>query len=216
MPVQTKPILIPIDVQMGFDFSPWTRRAPDTMESNGLALLAHWRANGWPIVHVRHSSTSASSPLHASHRGYAYRQGFEPKAGEPEIVKSVNSAFIGTDLSDRLEEMGRPPLVLFGVSGDMCVSTTARMAANLGHDVTVVSDACWCFDLPGSDGLVLKAEDVLAVHMATLAFEFCDVTTTSQMLAQHHSKWAISTGAVDASAMPSKETKASRSALRRA
>lgn len=187
MSSQAMPVLIPIDVQMGFDFPPWTRRAPDTMESNGHALLALWRTNGWPIIHVRHCSTSGNSPLHASHQGHAFRPGFEPKSGEPEIIKSVNSAFIDTDLAHRLEEMGKPPLVLFGVSGDMCVSTTARMAANLGYSVTVVSDACWCFDLPGASGAIFKAEDVLAVHMATLAFEFCEVVTTSQMLSQHHS-----------------------------
>jgi nicotinamidase-related amidase len=185
MSSQLVPVLIPIDVQMGFDFPPWTRRAPYTMESNGHALLALWRSNDWPIIHVRHSSISANSPLHASHQGHSFRPGFEPKWGEPEIVKSVNSAFIGTDLSERLDGLGRPPLVLFGVSGDMCVSTTARMAANLGYSVTVVSDACWCFDLPGAGGSILKAEDVLAVHMATLAFEFCDISTTSQMLANY-------------------------------
>jgi nicotinamidase-related amidase len=184
---KAEPILLPIDVQMGFDYAPWTRRAPDNMEANGQSLLAHWRNMGWPIIHVRHASKNQASPLHASHAGHAFRPGFEPRAGETEILKSVNSAFIGTNLSEQIEELWLRPLVMFGVSGDMCVSTTARMAANLGYDVTAVSDACWCFDLPGPNGSLLRAEDVLAVHMATLAFEFCAVKKTSEILSSGHS-----------------------------
>jgi nicotinamidase-related amidase len=181
------PILMPIDVQMGFDYPPWLRRAPDSMESNGRQLLAGWRLRGWPIIHVRHASNNPESPLHVSHAGHAFRPGLAPQQGEREIIKSVNSAFIGTNLPDLIAELGQPPLVMFGVSGDMCVSTTARMAANLGHQVTVVSDACWCFDLPAPDGRMLKAEEVLAVHMATLAFEFCAVKAASEILADLHS-----------------------------
>jgi nicotinamidase-related amidase len=176
------PVLMPIDVQMGFDYPPWLNRSPASMEQNGIALLSHWRAQGWPVVHVRHASRHAASPLHESHPGHAFRPGFEPQVGETVIKKDVNSAFIGTDLERRLNDMGKPPLVMFGVSGDMCVSTTARMAANLGFGVTVVEDACWCFDLPGRDGALIPAQTIHAAHMATLRFEFCKVETASVLI----------------------------------
>jgi nicotinamidase-related amidase len=178
------PVLLPIDVQMGFDFQPWGPRWPENMEGQGQRLLQHWRSMGWPVIHVHHASANSRSSLHVSHPGHDFRPGFAPQPGEPLITKNVNSAFIGTDLSDRLEALGRPPLVMFGVSGDMCVSTTARMASNLGYDVTVVSDASWCFDLPGPSGEVIDARTVHAVHMATLAFEFCQVSVTADLLAR--------------------------------
>ena len=81
--------------------------------------------------------------------------GFEPQGGEPLVTKSVNAAFIGTDLDLRLRRLGVEQVVLFGLTTDMCVSTTARVAANLGYRTVVVGDASACFDLPGADGRMI-------------------------------------------------------------
>jgi hypothetical protein len=67
--------------------------------------------------------------------------------GEPVVAKSVNAAFIGTDLDLRLRRLGAQQLVVFGISTDMCVSTKIRVGANLGWRMMLVEDACDCFDL---------------------------------------------------------------------
>lgn len=72
-------------------------------------------------------------------------------------------------------------IILFGLTSDMCVSTSARMASNLGWQVIVVEDACDCFNLPGLTGEI-PASLSHDVHMATLAYEFCMVTRTSTVL----------------------------------
>ena len=64
------------------------------------------------------------------------------------VTKSVNSAFIGTDLDLQLKRLGAKHVVAFGISTDMCVSTTIRTGANMGWDMILVPDACDCFDLP--------------------------------------------------------------------
>ena len=125
------------------------------MESNGQRLLAAWRGSGLPLIHVRHDSVVAGSSLAPGHPGNAFRDGFEPLAGEVVVSKSVNAAFIGTDLDLRLRRIGVDTVVLFGISTDMCVSTTARVASNLGYRTVVVGDACACFDLPDGDGRVM-------------------------------------------------------------
>ena len=121
--------LIPIDVQRGFDYPPWGRRDNTQMERHGRALLDAWRSAGWPLIHVRHDSVVPGSSLSPAHPGNAFRDGFEPLPGEPLVSKSVNAAFIGTDLDLRLRRLGVDCLVLFGISTDMCVSTTSANSA---------------------------------------------------------------------------------------
>jgi nicotinamidase-related amidase len=170
--------LVPIDVQRGFDHPQWPKRNNPAMEANGQRLLAAWRAAALPLIHVRHDSIQPGSSLRPDHPGNAFRPGFEPLAGEAVVGKSVNAAFIGTDLDLRLRRLDIRQLVLFGISTDMCVSTTARVAANLGYEVIVVGDACACFELEG-----IAADEIHRAHLATLNFEFAQVVTTDELVA---------------------------------
>jgi nicotinamidase-related amidase len=180
-------VLIPIDVQCGFDFPPWPPRNNPAMESNGLRLLAAWRRAGLPLIHVRHDSVVDGSTLAPGHPGNAHREGFAPLEGEALVAKSVNAAFIGTDLDLQLRRLGIDTVVLFGISTDMCVSTTARVAANLGYRTVVVGDACTCFDLKDADGSVngsvICADDIQRAHLATLRAEFAEVVDTDDVAA---------------------------------
>ncbi len=173
-------VLIPIDMQRAFDAPPWPPRWNDKVDENGRALLAAWRAAGAPIIHVRHDSVQPESTLAPGRLGNAFREEFEPRAGEPVVSKGVNAAFIGTDLDLRLRRLGATGIVLFGISTDMCVSTSVRVGANLGWKVTLVEDACDCFELPDAAGGVVSARDVHRAHVATLGFEFAEVVTTDE------------------------------------
>ena len=175
-------VLLPIDMQRAFDTSPWPRRWNGQVDANGLALLAAWRQAERPIIHVRHDSVQPGSTLASGTPGNAFRPGFGPLEGEPLVAKSVNAAFIGTDLDERLRALGAKHVVAFGISTDMCVSTTVRVGANLGWDMILVPDACDCFDLPdpSGNGWIL-AEDVQRVHVATLAYEFCRLASTTEL-----------------------------------
>jgi len=175
-------VLLPIDMQRAFDGAPWPRRWNQQVDKNGLALLARWRAAGRPIIHVRHDSIVQGSSLAPASEGNRFRPGFEPVTGEALVTKSVNSAFIGTDLDLRLRRLGARHVVAFGISTDMCVSTTVRTGANMGWDMVLAADACDCFDLPDADGSVIPAETVQAAHVATLGFEFCKVVATQDLL----------------------------------
>lgn len=183
MKLDKRTVLIPIDVQRGFDYPPWGRRDNPAMEANGRRLLAAWRGSGRPLIHVRHDSVVDGSTLHPSHPGNAFRDGFEPLAGETAIGKSVNAAFIGTDLDLRLRRLGATSMALFGISTDMCVSTTARVASNLGYRTIVIGDACACFDLPDGLGGTIAAEDISRAHLATLRAEFAEVIDTDAAVA---------------------------------
>ena len=174
-------VLLPIDMQQGFDAPPWPRRWNDQVDANGLALLEAWRAAGRPIIHVRHDSVQPGSSLAPGTPGNAFRSGFEPLKGEPLVTKSVNSAFIGTDLDLRLKRLGAKHVVTFGISTDMCVSTTVRTGSNMGWDMILVPDACDCFDLPDGQGGTIAAEDVQRAHVATLGFEFARIMNSAEL-----------------------------------
>jgi nicotinamidase-related amidase len=174
--------LIPIDMQRGFDLPPDRPLSNPGLDANGRRLLAHWRGHGWPIVHVKHDSIHAESNLRPGHPGNAMREGFEPLPGEPLIGKSVNCAFVGTDLELRLRRLKVERVVLFGLYADMCVSTTARIAANLGFETIVVADACASIDLPGLDGVMLPGETIFRAHLATLNAEFAQVVATADLV----------------------------------
>lgn len=175
--------LILIDVQQGFDNPRWGIRNNPQAEHNMGGLLSAWRENSWPVIHVCHSSTEPDSPLRADAPGHQFKDFVQPQAQEPIFEKNVNSAFIGTELHDYLTRYGFQNLVMVGLTTDHCVSTSVRMAANLGYQVTLVSDATATFDRISPDGQHFSAEEIHQVHLASLNQEFCQVQTTQQVLA---------------------------------
>jgi nicotinamidase-related amidase len=94
----------------------------------------------------------------------------------------VNSAFIGTQLQVYLNVKLIKHLVIVGLTTDHCVSTTTRMAGNLGFKVTLVGDATATFDREGPDGQYFSADEIHAVHLASLHNEFCTVQNTDAVL----------------------------------
>jgi nicotinamidase-related amidase len=175
-------VLLPVDMQRAFDAAPWPRRWNDQVDANGLALLQAWRKASRPIIHVRHDSVVEGSSLAPGSDGNLFRVGFEPENDEALVTKSVNSAFIGTDLDLKLRRLGARHVVAFGISTDMCVSTTVRTGSNMGWDMILAADACDCFDLPDGKGGTIPAEAVQAAHVATLGFEFCRVMPTAELV----------------------------------
>lgn len=175
-------VLICIDMQQAFDNPAWPPRWNTDVDANALAILAAWRLSERPVIHIRHDSADPASTLRPGGAGHAFRPGFEPQSGEAVVAKSVNSAFIGTDLDVRLRRMKAGTLFMFGITTDQCVSTTVRTGANMGWPIVLIADACDCFELPGPDGEIISAKSIHNAHIATLNAEFCKTIPTSNLL----------------------------------
>lgn len=180
-------VLLLVDIQKGLDDPKFGARNNPDAELKAGALLAHWRAANAPVIHVQHMSVEPDSPLRPGLPGNALKPEVTPGAGEVVIRKEVNSAFIGTDLLNRLRDMGATDLVICGLTTPHCVSTTARMAANLGFNVELAEDACAAFaasaDMSWKPGATAPSPEVIHdLAVAHISGEFVTVVSTETLL----------------------------------
>ena len=178
-----RPALILMDFQKAFDnITYWGgQRNNDNAEVNASELLKIWRDNKLPIFHIKHCSSDPSSLLNETNEGNEFKDIVAPIDGEAIIKKNVSSAFIGTDLKDRLDSEKIFKLVVVGLTTDHCVSTTVRMANNFGYDTFVVSDATATFNNKGLDGQNYSADLMHETSLASLNGEFAMIVTTESL-----------------------------------
>jgi len=174
--------LILVDIQIGFDDPKWGSRNNSDAEVNAGMLLQAWRSSGRPLFHIQHASRLENSPLNPARDGFRFKSIVQPESGETVLIKSVNSGFIGTNLETELRSRGVSQVVIVGLTTPHCISTTTRMAGNLGFETYLVSDATAAFALTGPDGVCHDAETIHRISLATLHEEFAEVVTTEMIL----------------------------------
>ncbi|MCJ1398881.1 hypothetical protein MMC11_002082 [Xylographa trunciseda] len=203
-------VLLLIDIQVGFDHPTYwgSRRSNQSFETNVTKLLHGFRgaarspiAGTRPnVIHIYHKSLNPASPFHPSSDGINFQPYATPVQGEVIISKSVNSAFIDTNLEEMLRVLEVQRLFVAGLTTDHCVSTSVRMAANLGvtdhldkdtgelvkGKIILIEDAAATWERGEFDG-----ETVHRVQVASLKGEFCEVATTDEVLKMIYSAYAL-------------------------
>jgi nicotinamidase-related amidase len=175
-------VLIVIDMQEAIDDPRFGARNNLGAEANIAALIAAWRAETLPLVHIRHDSLEPGSPYAPDAPGHRFKPCATPLDGETVIGKNANSAFVGTGLEGLLDELGATTLVICGVLTPNSVEATARHAGNLGYQVFVVGDACWAVDKTDLRGQRWLADDVHALSLAHLEGEYASVVDAATTL----------------------------------
>jgi nicotinamidase-related amidase len=128
------------------------------------ALLADWRARGWPIVHTRecHRGDLSDCPpakrlrgaprlrigdagpmgrvLIAGEPGASIIPALAPHDGEIVVDKPGKGMFYATDLHKTLQARGVTHLVFTGVTTEVCVQTSMREANDRGYECLLVED----------------------------------------------------------------------------
>lgn len=138
---------------------------------NGFCtLLKKYREAKAPIIHITHSTPDGAPVFTPSTDLAKPFDELTPLDSEVLIKKNYPGAFTGTDLEEKIKETGKKQVVLVGYMAHVCVSTTARQAAERGLDVVVVKGAVGDRDIPGVD-----AETLVKVVLAELEDAFASV-----------------------------------------
>ncbi|KAJ6577038.1 isochorismatase family protein [Mycena vulgaris] len=182
--------LIVIDVQNGFKLAPYSDMGvyPDlnAVLANIASTIAAFRQASLPVIHVHHASLQ-DSPLNPTlcPAGYTVLPEAAPVGDEVVFVKNVNSGFIGTGLEAHLRAAQIDTLVILGLTTSHCVSTTTRMAGNLGWTAFLPRDGTAMFERAGAPGCQKQfdAEIMHEVALAELHEEFATVVSTQEIIA---------------------------------
>ena len=181
--ISKNPALIIIDVQKAFlekDY-PGIKRNNTNAELVCGNILNKWRKNDLNVIHVRHSSTNPESKLHKSKPGFEFNDYVKPKNNEIVLTKNVNSAFIGTGLDEILKNLNLNTLVIVGMTTNHCISTTVRMAGNLGYETFLISDSTACYNTKGLDGKEIDCEIIYEASIASLSGEFAEIISSREL-----------------------------------
>jgi nicotinamidase-related amidase len=144
---------------------------PEAAAANAARVLAAFRAEDKPVVHIRHDFEPGGS-IHAS---------VAPIEGERVFTKTEVSCFNGTKVLVHLKQIGVERLVIVGMQTHMCLEAATRAAHDLGFECVVVGDACATRDLKYGDRTV-PAADVHASTLATLDGTYAKVVDTETLL----------------------------------
>jgi nicotinamidase-related amidase len=187
--------LIVIDVQESFRRQPvWPLTAhPDIAERVGR-LVDRARADGDLVVWVLHTEPGSGGAFDPALGHVRLMPGLNPAEGEPVLTKTAHNAFTTTNLQRLLTSRGIRELIICGIRTEQCCETTARVAFDLGYDVTFVTDATTTNPIPHRDapaGLTpeelladprtLPVADVIARTEYALAGRFATIRTLDEL-----------------------------------
>jgi nicotinamidase-related amidase len=187
--------LIVIDIQESFrQGRRWSAVSNPDIVAKANRLIDAARTAGDLVVWVLHSEPGTKTPFDPTSGFVRLMDGMEPADGEPIITKTSRNAFTTTNLQQILTEKGIRELVICGIQTEQCCETTTRLAADLGYDVTFVTDATATFpiahrDAPAersfdevlADPRTLSTDDVISRTEYALSGRFAVVTTVDAL-----------------------------------
>ena len=151
--------LVVIDLQKGIAAVP-AAHPVDEIVQRAASLATAFRRHGLPVVLVSVTGgapgrTEASRPAFApSPESTELLDELAPQPGDHLVTKHRRSAFHGTSLDARLQDLGVTQVVLAGISTTAGVEPTARSAYDHGYHVVLATDAMTDTDADAHRGAV--------------------------------------------------------------
>ena len=134
--------LVVIDVQESFRQQPqWPAISNPGIADDVACLVDGVRAAGDLVVWVLHAEPGSGTPFDPVRGHVRYMDPLLPLPGEPQLVKTSHNAFTTTNLQQLLTQRGITEVIVCGIRTEQCCETTARVASDLGYQVTFVTEA---------------------------------------------------------------------------
>lgn len=189
--------LVVIDAQESFRQRPiWAYGSNPDLVGQVNRLVDAARDRGDLVIWVLHAEPGTDTVFDPARGHVRLLDGLVPRADEPCLVKTVHNAFTTTDLHRRLTTAGIRELVVGGIRTEQCCETTARLASDLGFEVTFVTDATMTFPIPHrdvpatasveqilADPRTLSTDDVISRTEYALAGRFATIASVRDLTA---------------------------------
>lgn len=190
--------LVVVDVQESFrQRASWETVSDPDVADKVNRLVQAVRDRGDLVVWVLHAEPGTGNVFDPARGHVRLIDGLvDPTDDEPVLVKTVHNAFTTTDLQARLDERGIRQVVVCGIRTEQCCETTARLASDLGYEVTFVVDATATMPIEHPDAPVgrtvtevladprtLSTDAVIERTVYALAGRFATVRTVEEMTA---------------------------------
>lgn len=175
--------LIVIDVQESFRQRPnWAELSNPDIVGQVNRLVDQARAEDDLVVWVLHSQPGSGTVFDPATGHVRLLDGLVPRKGEPVLTKTAHNAFTTTNLQQTLTARGIRELLISGIRTEQCCETTTRVGADLGFDLTFVTDATATTPLPHwQTGAVLGTKELIERTEYALAGRFARIATVDEL-----------------------------------
>jgi nicotinamidase-related amidase len=195
--LMTRALLV-IDVQESFRQRPlWAAISNPGIAGDVARLVDDARDRGDLVVWVLHTEPGSGTTFDPVSGHVRYLDPLEPQAGEPQLTKTSHNAFTTTNLQQLLTQHGITEVVVCGIRTEQCCETTARVASDLGYQVTFVTEATATNPIPHRDApedqtvtelladpRTLPSSAVIERTEYALAGRFATIATIAEVTAQ--------------------------------
>jgi nicotinamidase-related amidase len=162
--------LIVIDVQQSFRERPnWAAVSNPAIVKQVNRLVSAAREAGDLVVWVLHAEPGSNTVFDPALGHVRLMDGLAPRDGEPIVTKTSINAFTTTNLQQLLTTLGIRELTICGIQTEQCCETTTRVAADLGYDVTFVTDATATFPIAHREAPAGRTLDEILADPSTLS-----------------------------------------------
>jgi nicotinamidase-related amidase len=164
--------LLVVDVQESFRQRPmWAASSAPDIADRVARLVTAARAAGDLVVWVLHTEPGTGGAFDPALGLVRLIDGLVPRDGDPVLTKTSHNAFTTTNLQQLLTMHGVRHVMVSGIRTEQCCETTARVASDLGYEVTFVIDATATNPIENPDAAPGRSVEEILADPATLSVE---------------------------------------------